>query len=47
MTNVRRPQGGNTGKGPQIEGQTSARKGGKKTPVQKLGKGGSGTRRGY
>lgn len=46
MTNVRRPAGGNTGKGPQINGQGST-KVAKKSPARKMGKGGSGTRRSY
>lgn len=46
MTNVRRPQGGNAGKAPQIEGRGST-KVGKKSPARKMDKGGSGTRRSY
>lgn len=45
MTMVRRPQGGNTGAGPDIEGQGTMRsKTKKKSPVRKVGKGG---KRGY
>mgnify|MGYP001577043792 CR=1 FL=1 len=38
MTIVRRPQGGNSGKAQNINGQTST-KSGKKSPVRKVGKG--------